>query len=48
MSSHRPYRPGLGMDAVLDEIEQGLVERYDPTVVYACVKLFREQSYVIA
>jgi putative two-component system response regulator len=48
MSSHRPYRPGLGMDAVLDEIEQGRVERYDPTLVDACVKLFRELGYVIA
>jgi putative two-component system response regulator len=45
MSSHRP---GLGMDATLDEIEQGRVERYDPTVVDACVKMFREQGYVIA
>ncbi len=48
MSSHRPYRPALGMHAALDEIEHGWVESYDPTVVDACVKLFREQGYVIA
>ena len=38
MSSHRPYRPALGLDAALEEIETGAGTRYDPGVVKACVR----------
>jgi len=48
MSSHRPYRPGLGIDAALGEIIQGRSKLYDPQVVDACVALFKERGYVIA
>ena len=48
MSSHRPYRPGLGIDAALSEINRGRGTQYDPQVVDACVALFRERGYVIA
>jgi PAS domain S-box-containing protein len=48
MSSHRPYRPGLGIDAALAEIDRGRGTQYDPPVVDACVALFRERGYVIA
>jgi len=47
MSSHRPYRAGLGIDKALAEIERGRGSAYDPVVVDACLKLFREQGYVI-
>jgi len=47
MSSHRPYRPGLGIDKALAEIEAGSGTRYDPTVASTCLKLFREKGYVI-
>jgi putative two-component system response regulator len=47
MSSHRPYRPGLGIDAALDEITRERGERYDPQVVDACLALFRQKNYVI-
>jgi HD-GYP domain-containing protein (c-di-GMP phosphodiesterase class II) len=47
ISSHRPYRPGLGIDAALDEIIRGRGTHYDPKVVDACVVLFRQKSYVI-
>jgi HD-GYP domain-containing protein (c-di-GMP phosphodiesterase class II) len=47
MSSHRPYRPGLGVDAALEEIGSGRGTRYDAQVVDACVALFRERGYVI-
>jgi putative two-component system response regulator len=47
MSSHRPYRPGLGIDAALKEITRGSGMHYDPQVVDACVALFRERGYVI-
>jgi len=46
MSSHRPYRPGLGIEAALGEIIGSRGTRYDPQVVDACVALFREQGYV--
>jgi HD-GYP domain-containing protein (c-di-GMP phosphodiesterase class II) len=48
MSSHRPYRAGLGIDAALKEITCGCGTHYDPQVVDACVALFRERGYVIA
>jgi len=45
MASHRPYRPGLGVDKALAEIERGRGSAYDPIVVDACLKLFREKGY---
>ena len=45
MSSHRPYRPGLGIDAALAEIEKCRGSLYDPDAVDACVRLFREKGY---
>jgi PAS domain S-box-containing protein len=47
MSSHRPYRPGLGVDAALEEITRSRGTRYDEKVVDACVALFRERGYVL-
>jgi len=46
MTSHRPYRPALGIDAALAEIESGKGVKYDPAVVDYCVSLFREQGFV--
>lgn len=45
MASHRPYRPGLGIHKALAEIERGRGSAYDPVVVEACLKLFREKGY---
>jgi HD-GYP domain-containing protein (c-di-GMP phosphodiesterase class II) len=47
MSSHRPYRPGLGIDRALSEIEQGSGSLYDVVVASACLRLFRERGYQI-
>jgi PAS domain S-box-containing protein/putative nucleotidyltransferase with HDIG domain len=47
MSSHRPYRPGLNIEAALDEIERNKGVKYDTNVVDACLKLFREQGYTL-
>jgi HD-GYP domain-containing protein (c-di-GMP phosphodiesterase class II) len=47
MSWHRPYRPGLGIEAALAEIECGRGSAYDPVVADACLKLFREKGYAI-
>ena len=47
MSSHRPYRAGLGIDKALAEIERGRGTAYDPLVADTCLKLFREKDYTI-
>ena len=44
MSSHRPYRPGLGIEAALAEIERGRGSVYDSAVADACFRLFREKG----
>jgi PAS domain S-box-containing protein len=45
MASHRPYRPGLGIAAVLEEIEKNSGIFYDNTVAEACLRLFREKGF---
>ncbi|MDP2853746.1 MAG: PAS domain S-box protein [Smithellaceae bacterium] len=45
MASHRPYRPGLGLDAALNEIEKNKGIFYDKAVVDACLRLFREKGF---
>jgi HD-GYP domain-containing protein (c-di-GMP phosphodiesterase class II) len=45
MASHRPYRPSLGIDAALLEIERGQGSVYDARVVDACLDLFRTGRY---
>ena len=40
MSSHRPYRPALGLSNALEEISKGKGVTYDPNVVDACFSLF--------
>ncbi len=45
MASHRPYRPGLGIEAALAEIEKNRGNLYDATVVDACLRLFRVKGY---
>lgn len=47
MASHRPYRPALGIDKALAEIESGRGTLYDPDVVDTCLRLFREKGYSI-
>jgi PAS domain S-box-containing protein len=47
MASHRPYRPGLGIEAALEEIEKNKGIVYDNAVADACLKLFREKNYKI-
>lgn len=47
MSSHRPYRPGLGIKVALAEVTDYSGVRYDPEVVKACQRLFLEKDYHI-
>jgi len=43
MSSHRPYRPALGIDAALEEISKNKAILYDSKVVDACLKIFKKK-----
>ncbi len=45
MMNHRPYRPALGIEPALDEIVANRGKYYDPEVVDACLRLFREKSF---
>lgn len=45
MSSHRPYRPGLGIQNSLLELEKGSGVLFDPHIVDVCLNLFREQGF---
>ena len=45
ITAHRPYRPALGIDAGLEEIERGKGTAYDPMVVDSCLKIIRAQGF---
>jgi len=48
MSSHRPYRPALGINKALEEISQNRGVLYDPQVVDACLTVFSENGFKFA
>jgi PAS domain S-box-containing protein/putative nucleotidyltransferase with HDIG domain len=48
MASHRPYRPALGIEAALAEIEKNRGITYDADAVDACLRLFRSKGYVLS
>ena len=45
MASYRLYRPTLGIEAALEEIQKNKGNLYDDTVADACLRLFREKGY---
>jgi PAS domain S-box-containing protein len=45
MSSHRPYRAGLGLAAALAQLEHEAGSKLDAAVVAACERLFREKGF---
>jgi PAS domain S-box-containing protein/putative nucleotidyltransferase with HDIG domain len=45
MSSHRPYRPALGLDVALDEIMRNKGILYDPDVAESCFKLLTKKKF---
>ncbi|PKM42911.1 MAG: hypothetical protein CVV05_16345 [Gammaproteobacteria bacterium HGW-Gammaproteobacteria-1] len=45
MASHRPYRAALPLEDALGEIERHRGTRFDPVVVDACLRLFREKGF---
>ncbi len=45
MASHRPYRPALGIDKALGEIQKNAGKLYDENVVKACVLLITQKKF---
>jgi PAS domain S-box-containing protein/putative nucleotidyltransferase with HDIG domain len=48
MAAHRPYRAAIGIEEAMDEISQNRGFLYDPLVVNACLKLFKEKGFPFA
>lgn len=48
MSSHRPYRAALGVDAAIEEITREAGKTFDAEVVAACVKVLSAQEFSFA
>ena len=44
-SSHRPYRPSMGIEKALAEITQNSGTLYDPEVVTACLNIFSKKNF---
>ena len=47
IASHQPYRPALGIDAALAEIEKNRGLLYDSHAADTCLRVFREKGYQI-
>lgn len=47
MSSYRLYRPALGLEKAVTELETSSGKLYDPEVMSALVRLVREKNYVL-
>jgi HD-GYP domain-containing protein (c-di-GMP phosphodiesterase class II) len=48
MSSHRPYRPALGIEMALEEITKNKNKYYDPRIVEASLSVFQEDGFKFA
>lgn len=46
MSSHRPYRPALGIHAAMEEIKQYSGIKYETEIVNICLDLFNNKGYM--
>lgn len=45
MSSHRPYRPSLGIEAALQEVRSRASGHFDAEVVDCCLQLFKQKKF---
>jgi len=45
MSSHRPYRPAIGLDKALKEIAKNRGILYDSSIVDVCIDLFKNKKF---
>ncbi len=48
MASARSYRPTPGLEKALEEIQRQRALLYDPAVVDACIRIFREKDFRLA
>ncbi len=46
ISSHRPYRPGLGLEEAKRELETNKGTSYDPQVVEVCISMMEEGNFM--
>ncbi len=46
MATHRPYRPAIGIEKALEEINKNKGTLYDSDVVEACFTLFKDKGFV--
>jgi HD-GYP domain-containing protein (c-di-GMP phosphodiesterase class II) len=47
ISSHRPYRPALGVEAALAELQRHRGTLFDADAVDACIRLVREKGFTL-
>jgi putative nucleotidyltransferase with HDIG domain len=47
VSSHRPYRPALGLQSAIDELKQGSGRLYDPLVVDSCIRVLERRPEIL-
>lgn len=47
MSSHRPYRPALGIKAAIEELRQGSGRLYDSAVVESCIRVLERRPELV-
>ncbi len=45
MATHRPYHPAQPIEVALDEISKNKGKLFDPDVVEACVRVFKEKGF---
>jgi putative nucleotidyltransferase with HDIG domain len=45
ISSHRPYRPALGIDFAISEISKNKGTKFDDSVVEACLKVLQKKDF---
>jgi putative nucleotidyltransferase with HDIG domain len=45
IASHRPYRPSLGVNRALEEIDANAGRLYDTAVAEACLRIVQEQDF---
>jgi len=47
IATHRPYRPALGIEFALEEVERGRGTLFDTDAVNACLRLFRKHGLTL-
>ena len=48
MSSHRPYRPSMGIEKALEEITLNSGTLYDSQIVDACLNIFNGKGFLFS